>query len=107
MKIALDKPTRVVKQREVAADISEINVNRIVINFRLGELRAFTEGGGAPIVLASGQEFQDLTSAKNLDLADLTNRIKNKVLAGDTGRAAPAVPAAGAGAVGRLARRNA
>jgi hypothetical protein len=92
MKITLDKPTSIVKQREVKADISEINVNRIVVNYRLKEVRAFTDGGGGPLVLVGADEF-DTVAGDNLNLKALGEKIKTKVLSGDTGRPSPAVPA--------------
>src|SRR5262245_1678669 len=91
MKITLDKPARVVRQREASAEISEINVNRVVVNYRRKELRAFTDGSGGPIILAAGEDFDKL--GDKLDLKAVGEQIKSKVLSGDTGRPAPAVPA--------------
>src|SRR5258706_13417045 len=96
MQITLDKPATVIKQREVSATISQINVNRIVLNYRLKQARAFTDGGGAPVILAADADFDTLVGGDTLNLKALSDTIKTKVLSGDTGRGVAAQPAGAA-----------
>src|SRR5262245_32140856 len=74
MKINLKGPQTVVKQKEVSAQVSSVEVNRLVVNFRQKRVVAITDGG-RPIVVVQGKDFEAIQSGGSLNLNDVANKV--------------------------------